>query len=316
MSRINKESFDSAIAEMKKVAKELNLPENILAEAVELLHSLCQEGFATGRYYLAVGFACLHYKIKRDPSCPTITLRNLTEKIPLDRKKITRFYKKIVAKEGVLPQVCTLRPTIYVKAFGKKMGFSKRALAGAIRLAEEMVRKRVHLGRNPVDLAAACLFAAGFLYGEKRSQKEIAIGCGVSEVSIRNILHLPFFKEKALEAKLPGFISKEVSEKILLEFIPKLLAKAPIDQQGIPFYRLSSDLHRSFPEKFKGFYISFGHLLDVILRLAKKGLVKGIPGQGCSSKKFLKKPECDQCLHKICPFSIIQLQEGINSTPK
>ena len=41
-------------------------------------------------------------------------------------------------------------------------------------------------GRGPVGLAAASLYVASLLTGEKRTQREIADVVGVTEVTIRN----------------------------------------------------------------------------------------------------------------------------------
>lgn len=298
-------AIQEAIAEMEKVAKKLGLPENIVKEAKELFSSLCQEGFVRGRPFLVVALTALYYKMRRDPSCPAITLQDFAKETPCNAKKIRRLYNKILAKEGSLPQVCTLRPTIFVRAFGKKIGFTQKTLDNATELAKEMVRKRVHLGRSPQVSAAACLYAANRLSREEKSQEEIGDECGISTHALRNVLSHPFFVEKGLTR----YKESAVSGNVLQELIPKLLAKLSIDQQRIPFYQLKPSLRHSFSDELRGFYIPSDRLYRILRELEAKNVISIVPGPKCQEEK----PDCRSCWYKICSGSIVQLRE--KSTP-
>jgi transcription initiation factor TFIIIB Brf1 subunit/transcription initiation factor TFIIB len=261
-------NFYLAIAEMERVANSLDLSKNIIEKAKELSRSLQREGFATGRSCLGLALAALYYEIKQDPSCLPISLRDLSTKTSCSRKEIWQIYRKIVEKRGSLPRICTIRPIIFVKEFGKKLGFSKRALAAAIRLAEEMVREKIHLGKNPVVLAATCLYAANLEFKEGRTQDEIVEVSGIEKISIRKTLKLPFFAEKVKGLQyMPGFISKEILSKL----IPKL---PKIKPEGILFSQLRSELRRSFPNELKGFAIPISRLYWAIRDLKVRKLVR------------------------------------------
>ena len=49
-----------------------------------------------------------------------------------------------------------------------------------------MLDKGLASGRGPTGVAAAAVYIAGLLKGERRTQKEVADVVGVTEVTIRN----------------------------------------------------------------------------------------------------------------------------------
>jgi transcription initiation factor TFIIB len=56
----------------------------------------------------------------------------------------------------------------------------------AIRIINEAKRKGIVAGKDPMGLAAAALYVACVLEGEKKTQKEIAEVANVTEVTVRN----------------------------------------------------------------------------------------------------------------------------------
>jgi predicted transcriptional regulator len=56
----------------------------------------------------------------------------------------------------------------------------------AIRIINEAKKKRIVTGKDPMGLAAASLYVACVLNGERKTQKEIAEVANVTEVTIRN----------------------------------------------------------------------------------------------------------------------------------
>ena len=63
-------------------------------------------------------------------------------------------------------------------------------------------------GRGPTGIAAAALYVASLIHGEKRTQREVADVAGVTEVTIRNR-----YKELLEELKLDKEIKKKKKVK-------------------------------------------------------------------------------------------------------
>jgi transcription initiation factor TFIIB len=56
----------------------------------------------------------------------------------------------------------------------------------AIRIINDAKKKGIVTGKDPMGLAAASLYVACVLEGEKKTQKEIADIANVTEVTVRN----------------------------------------------------------------------------------------------------------------------------------
>ncbi|MCD6434493.1 MAG: transcription initiation factor IIB, partial [Candidatus Diapherotrites archaeon] len=53
-------------------------------------------------------------------------------------------------------------------------------------IVEKAIKQGLISGRGPTGVAAAAVYIAGLLKGERRTQKEVANVAGVTEVTIRN----------------------------------------------------------------------------------------------------------------------------------
>jgi len=58
--------------------------------------------------------------------------------------------------------------------------------SNAIEILEQAQKAELTSGRGPTGIAAAALYVAALLHGEKRTQREVADVAGVTEVTIRN----------------------------------------------------------------------------------------------------------------------------------
>jgi len=72
----------------------------------------------------------------------------------------------------------------------------------------EAKKNEVTSGKGPTGVAAAALYIAAVLEGEKRTQREIADAIGVTEVTIRNR-----FKELVENLGIEAEVEKKVKEE-------------------------------------------------------------------------------------------------------
>jgi transcription initiation factor TFIIB len=77
-------------------------------------------------------------------------------------------------------------PGDYIPKFANKLGFSAETQTQAQEILEIAKNSELTSGRGPTGLAAASLYVASLITGEKRTQREIADVVGVTEVTIRN----------------------------------------------------------------------------------------------------------------------------------
>jgi transcription initiation factor TFIIIB Brf1 subunit/transcription initiation factor TFIIB len=107
-----------AIAEMEKLSKRLNLPENVIKEAKELFVSFLEKGFlrefVRGHSYSEVALACLFHKMRTNPFCPATPLRDFIKETSYTEKRFRRVYTIVSTKERSLSQVSNGTPTVEI----------------------------------------------------------------------------------------------------------------------------------------------------------------------------------------------------------
>jgi len=77
-------------------------------------------------------------------------------------------------------------PVKCISKIATKVEISMPTQQRAIKIINEAKRKGIVAGKDPMGLAAASLYVACVLEGEKKTQKEIAEVANVTEVTVRN----------------------------------------------------------------------------------------------------------------------------------
>jgi transcription initiation factor TFIIB len=73
-----------------------------------------------------------------------------------------------------------------VPRIAAKVNIGEKTQQTAVDILQRAEKKRTTAGKDPMGLAAAALYIACVMNGEKRTQKTIAEAAGVTEVTIRN----------------------------------------------------------------------------------------------------------------------------------
>jgi len=102
----------------------------------------------------------------------------------MSRKEIGRNYR-YVARELELKLMPTT-PRDYISRFCSELKLSADVQAKTMEILKEAADKELTSGRGPTGIAAASLYIASVLCGERRTQREVADVAGVTEVTIRN----------------------------------------------------------------------------------------------------------------------------------
>jgi transcription initiation factor TFIIB len=77
-------------------------------------------------------------------------------------------------------------PIRCVSKIASKASISMKTQRSAIKILKEAQRRGIAAGKDPMGLAAAALYVACVLEGEKKTQKDIAEVANVTEVTVRN----------------------------------------------------------------------------------------------------------------------------------
>src|SRR3989338_4152042 len=171
-----------ALAELDRVASSLGLPENIKERAALLYRKAVKEELIRGRLIESV-VAAVIYAICRIQGIPR-TLDEISKASGIEKKEIGRAYRFLKIELNV--DVLLTNPSQYVPKFATALRLGGSVQEEAIKLINKSLRKGLISGRGPTGVAAAALYIASAMFGEKRTQKEVADVAGVTEVTIRN----------------------------------------------------------------------------------------------------------------------------------
>ncbi|MFH1751960.1 MAG: transcription initiation factor IIB [archaeon] len=171
-----------ALTELRRVASYLSIPDSLIEAAALLYRKTVKKGLIRGRLIEAVVAAVL-YAVCRTYHVPR-TLSEMAEASGLTKKEIGRTYRFLVREMKL--DVPLTNPVHYIPRFASELNLSGKVQEEGRKIVEEAIKKGLISGRGPMGVAAAAVYIAGLLQGERRTQKEVANVAGVTEVTIRN----------------------------------------------------------------------------------------------------------------------------------
>ncbi|MFH0927086.1 MAG: transcription initiation factor IIB [Candidatus Micrarchaeota archaeon] len=171
-----------ALSELDRIASYLGLPDSIRESAALLYRKCIKAELIRGRLIESVVSAVI-YATCRLHGIPR-TLDEISKVSGIEKKEIGRAYR-FVRRELDL-EVPLTDPSQYVPKFTAALKLSGKVQEKAIQLLKKAVSKGLISGRGPTGVAAAAVYIASAMFGERRTQKEVADVAGVTEVTIRN----------------------------------------------------------------------------------------------------------------------------------
>ena len=171
-----------ALTELNRVASHLGLTESIRESSALLYRKCVERGLIRGRQIESVVSAVI-YAICRQYGIPR-TLDEIANVAEIPKKEIGRTYR-LITQELEL-KVPLTNPRFYINRFVTALKLSGDTQTKAIDILDQALKRGLISGRGPMGVAAATVYIASVMTGERRTQKEVADVAGVTEVTIRN----------------------------------------------------------------------------------------------------------------------------------
>jgi transcription initiation factor TFIIB len=127
------------------------------------------------------------------------TLDELAEASGIDRKEIGRTYRFVIRELEI--KILPSNPIDYIPRFASELKLMAVTQSRAVEIIEKARKIALTSGRGPTGIAAAALYVAALINGEKRTQRAVAEVAGVTEVTIRN-RYKELLKELDLEEEI------------------------------------------------------------------------------------------------------------------
>ncbi|MEM2878824.1 MAG: transcription initiation factor IIB [Candidatus Hadarchaeales archaeon] len=171
-----------ALSEIDRMSSHLALPRNVREAAALIYRKAVEERLIRGRSIEGVAAAAL-YAACRECKVPR-TLDEIADVSRVSKKEIGRSYR-FIARE-LLIHLRPTSPVDYIPRFGSELGLSGEVQSKAVELLKEAMKKGLTSGRGPTGVAAAAIYIASVLCGERRTQRDVADVARVTEVTVRN----------------------------------------------------------------------------------------------------------------------------------
>ena len=182
ISNATERNLAFALSELDRMASALGLPKSVRETAAVIYRKAVDKNLIRGRSIEGVVAAAL-YAACRQAGVPR-TLDEIATFSRVDRKEIGRTYRFIARELGL--KLMPTSPADYVPRFCAALGLSGDVQKKAIEIIKKAEERELTSGRGPTGVAAAAIYIASILLGERRTQREVAEVAGVTEVTIRN----------------------------------------------------------------------------------------------------------------------------------
>lgn len=173
--------MDFMVPKVNRLVERLKLSEEVHERARRSTERLMDKGLIRGWSEEEFVSAVVYISSRKegDPR----PLSEICNVFNLKKRSVGRCFRKLTREAGI-----NLKPVDakkYIKRYGKEAILPEKVVKKAIDIYEEAKDKKVTYGKGKKGIASACLYIAGVLCDEKRTQKDIHQVTGTTEVTIR-----------------------------------------------------------------------------------------------------------------------------------
>lgn len=182
LSGNNERNLAFALSELSKVANKLNLPRNVVETASVIYRQFLEKRLTRGRSTQGIASASVYLACRQ---CNVIrTIEEVSKAANISKKECARNYRFLRRKTS--SKVSPVDPVNYIAKLINQLSLSGETESVATKILDQATVIGMTSGRTPMGMAAAAIYLAGILTGERRSQCEIANYSQLTEVTIRN----------------------------------------------------------------------------------------------------------------------------------
>jgi len=175
-------NFRQAFSELDRLKTKLALSDAVIEKTAYIYRKALDKGLVRGRSIPGLIAASL-YAACRNTETPR-TLTDVANGINIKRKDIARCYRLLLRELDLKMPV--VNPVKCISRISSIAELSEKTKRKAIEILDLATKIELSAGKDPMGLAAAALYLSCVINGENKTQKDIAVAAGVTEVTIRN----------------------------------------------------------------------------------------------------------------------------------
>jgi transcription initiation factor TFIIB len=182
MNHSTSRNLSHAMRELTRLSDKLHVPRDVEEQAAQIYRKVLDRGLIRGRSITSIAAASLYAacRLTRTPR----SLREVVTASTRSRREIARSYRLV--QRSLNRKMPVDEPVKYVPKIASKVGLSQNMQNLAVDLLRRAKQRKAIVGKGPVGLAAAALYIAAAMTGEKVTQRVLARAANVTEVTVRN----------------------------------------------------------------------------------------------------------------------------------
>ncbi len=182
VSNAAERNLSQALQELERMASNLSIPNDVRETAAVIYRKAVKQNMIRGRSIEGVVAGAL-YAACRITDVPR-TLGEIASVTRVKKKEIGRTYRIMsrYLKLNIMPS----KPEDYISRFCSKLKLSMDTRAKSMEILKQAENTGLTSGKGPTGVAAAAIYIASLMTGERRTQRAVAEVAGVTEVTIRN----------------------------------------------------------------------------------------------------------------------------------
>ena len=175
-------ALSKAFTLLNGIKTKLGIPDNVVENAAYIYRKAVNAKLTRGRTMASLVSAAL-YAACRENNIPR-TLDDVANAGNIERRILSRDLRTIIKKLGLNLNQYDI--SSFISKISNNMNLKEKTKRDAFDILERCKIKEITAGKHPVAQAAASLYIACMINGEKISQKKFSYESGVSDVTIRN----------------------------------------------------------------------------------------------------------------------------------
>lgn len=175
-------SLKQAFSQLDVLKDKLGLPDAVVEKAAYIYRKAQERHLVRGRTVsgilaAAVYIACREMGISR-------TLKDMSAHSDVKLKEVARSYRLLYLELDL--KIPVVNPTKYIARVANRASLSEKTKRQAEEIMNNVTKREISTGKDPMGLAAAVLYVSCIKTGENRTQSSISEAAEVTEVTLRS----------------------------------------------------------------------------------------------------------------------------------
>src|SRR5919199_925236 len=171
-----------AFSELERLKDKLGLSDVIIEKTAYIYRKAQERGLVRGRTISSVLAAAIYIACREIGTSRTI--KDIAAYSDVKFKEVTKSYRLLCIELDL--KVPIVDPMRCVAKVANKANLSEKTKRQAAEIMNNVTKREISVGKNPMGLAASVLYISSMKTGENITQGDLSNAAGVTEVTLRN----------------------------------------------------------------------------------------------------------------------------------